>query len=917
MALNWNEIKSRAITFAKEWEGVSSEKAEAKTFWDEFFNIFGLTRRRIASFEEPVKKLGDKQGYIDLFWKGTLLVEHKSLGKDLTKAYSQALDYFPGIKDEELPKYILISDFKNFELHDLEESTIHKFDLTNLHKNINLFDFVLGYKKQKYEDEDPVNIEAAELMGELHDALKDNGYTGHKLEVFLVRILFCLFSDDTGIFNPKGHFSYYIENRTRPDGSDLGSQISFIFQILNTDYPQREKSLDEDLNTFPYVNGDLFGEILASPSFNLNMRNTLLRCCKFDWSRISPAIFGSLFQSVMDAEARRNLGAHYTSEKNIMKVIKGLFLDELYNEFNSLKNSKGALKNFHTRISKLKFLDPACGCGNFLIIAYRELRLLEIEVLKIIREEDIQLVTDVKDLSKIDVDCMSGIEYEEFPSRIAEVAMWLIDHQMNVLLSETFGEFVKRIPLKKSPHIVNGNALRIDWNEVLPNTECSYILGNPPFIGKKARSKEQNEDIDLIFNNAKGTGVLDYVTAWYVKAAKYIFDKKIKVAFVSTNSITQGEQPSILWNVLNEYKIYIHFAHRTFKWSNEARGNAHVYVVIIGFANYDTNKKELFDYETPLSEPIGINTKQINAYLVDQANLLIESRNKPLTNVPEIIFGSMPNDDGNFLFTDEEKKIFLKNEPGAKKFVRPLISGKEFLNNETRWCLWLQEINPSEIRSMPEVSKRIQNVKKYRSESTREATRKLAAYPHLFGEIRQPKNDYILIPLTTSENRKYIPIGLLSSTNIVNNTCSIIPKGSQYLFGLITSLMHMAWVRQICGRLESRYRYSNNIVYNNFPFPDSPSKEKIARVEKEVKNVLSVREEYKNESLADLYNPLTMPKKLTDAHNKLDKAVDLCYRPQPFPNELSRLEFLFEMYKKYTAPLGFTEEKKKVRKIKK
>ncbi|MFA7361775.1 MAG: DNA methyltransferase [Candidatus Kapaibacterium sp.] len=914
MPLSWNEVKKRALKFSKEWENEVSEKAEAKTFWDEFFSIFGISRKRVASFEEPVKKLGDKHGFIDLFWKGVLIVEHKSKGKNLDRAYTQALDYFPGIKEEELPKYVLVSDFNRFRLYNLEENTEQNFLLNELHKNIHLFDFILGFKKQTYKDEDPVNIEAANLMGKLHDALKNNGYVGHDLERFLVRILFILFADDTGIFQPIGQFDFFLQSRTSPDGSDLGVHLANIFQTLNTPPDKLQKYLDEDVNAFQYINGDLFKENLPISSFDSEMRNTLLQCSGFNWSKISPAIFGSLFQSVMDKDKRRDLGAHYTSEKNIMKVIKGLFLDEMQSEFDDCKSNLNKLEKFYTKITKLKFLDPACGCGNFLIIAYRELRLLEIKIIDELRKlTHKELITDfdVKDLSRIDVDSMYGIEIEEFPARIAEVAMWLIDHQMNLLLSENFGSYYARIPLKKSPHIHNKNALQVDWNEVIPKSQCNYILGNPPFIGKKRRDEEQNKDMDLIFNSIKNYGVLDYVCAWYIKATKYIKSTNIKVAFVSTNSISQGEQVGILWSHLLKENIQISFAHRTFKWDNEAKGKAAVHVIIIGFANSDTKNKRLFDYEDIKSDPVEVKAKTINPYLVDNDNLLILSRSNTLCNVPEITFGSMPNDDGNFLFTDEEKNQFLKVEPSAIKFIKPLISGREFLHNEKRWCLWLEDIKPSEIKDLPEVEKRIHNVKTYRLLSNREATRKLASYPYLFGEIRQPKTDFILFPLTSSENRRFIPIAFLSKDNIVNNTCSVIPDAKLYHFGILTSTMHMAWVRQICGRMKSDYRYSNNLVYNNYPWPETPSDEKIKRVEEAVVNLLAVREEFKSESLADLYDPLAMPKKLVDAHNKLDKAVDLCYRPQPFPNELSRLDFLFDLYKKYTEPMFTTKKKEK------
>lgn len=928
MSLNWNEIKSRALKFSKDWKDVTSERAEAKTFWDEFFNVFGISRRRVATFEKPVRMPDESIGYIDLLWKGTLLVEHKSKGRNLDKAFTQAKDYFPGIEEDELPKYILVTDFDKFRLYDLDSDKKTEFYLRDLHKRVHLFDFILGFKRQVFKEEDPVNIEAANLMGLLHDQLKFNGYEGHNLERFLVRILFILFADDTGIINPKNHFEFYIIERTAIDGSDLGSHLAMIFQVLNTPPDKKQKNLDEDLNKFPYINGDLFSETLPITAFDSDMRRILLECCHFDWSKISPAIFGSLFQSVMDKEKRRDLGAHYTSEKNIMKVIKGLFLDDLYREFNECKDNPNKLEKLHNKISSLKFLDPACGCGNFLIIAYRELRLLEIEILRNLQqykrmdvledrsivekdEYDVQMRMEAKDLSKIDVDCMYGIEIEEFPSRIAEVAMWLMDHQMNLKLSEEFGNYIVRIPLYKSPQIVNGNSLKIDWRDIIDNTTCNYILGNPPFIGKKRRTAEQNADMDYVFAGLNNYGVLDYVCSWYIKALNYIRNTKIKVAFVSTNSICQGEQVGILWEMLFRNGVKIHFAHRTFKWDNEAKGKAAVHVIILGFATFDTKNKVLFDYESLNSEPHEILVKNINPYLVNQDDILILSRNKPICNVPEISFGNMPNDDGNFLFSSEERNEIIRKSPELEKYFKPFVSAKEFLNNEQRWCLWLEEISPNEIKTNMFIEERVENVRKFRLKSNREATRKLASYPYLFGEIRQPKSDYIVIPRHSSENRKYIPISILTDDYIVADSCLFIQYANYFIFGVITSIMHNTFMRLVCGRIKSDYRYSNKLVYNNFPFPENPSEEKILKVEESVKSMLEVREEYNGNSLSDLYDPISMPKKLVDAHNKLDKAVDLCYRHQPFPNELSRLVFLFELYKKYTEPLLKIDIKKK------
>lgn len=914
--LSQQEIRDRALAFSKEWEEETREKAEAQTFWNEFFNIFGLTRRRVASFEEPVKKLGNNRGSIDMFWKGTLLVEHKSKGQDLDKAYGQALDYFPGISEQELPQYILISDFERFHLYDLEADEEHDFNLSELPKKIHLFGFISGYQKRTYHDEDPVNIKVAEKMGQLHDELLASGYRGHTLERFLVRLIYTLFADDTGIF-PKDHFEYFIENRTNLNGSDTGSILAAVFQILDTDYKDRQTTLDEELGQFPYVNGSLFTEALPIPSFNAKMRKILLDCCSFDWSKVSPAIFGSMFQSVMDEKERRNLGAHYTSEKNILKVVRGLFLDELLDEFEKVKQSSTKLEQFHEKISRLKFFDPACGCGNFLIITYRELRKLEIEILKQKRmltgKQGYQMVTDASEISKLNVDSLYGIEYEEFPARIAEVAIWLTDHQMNMQLSQEFGLSLVRLPLKKAANIMHGNALQIDWATFVPKTvndSFVYILGNPPFIGKNLRSLQQNHDMDLVCESLESYGVLDYVTAWYVKAAQYIQSTNIKVAFVSTNSITQGEQVSVLWGWLLNQGVKIHFAHRTFRWSNEARGEAAVHCVIIGFGLRDVSRKRIYDYENITSEPMEISAKNINPYLIDSQDVIVASRRKPICNIPEIGYGSMANDGGYLILGKEERDELISKEPSAEKYTRLFLGSTEFINGEDRWCLWLKDLSPSDLRKMPETLKRVENVKNYRLASRRDATKKLAQTPYLFGEIRQPETDYLLIPGVSSETRNYIPIGFLRKEIIASDLARTVPNATLYHFGVLTSSMHMAWTRQVCGRIKSDYRYSNSIVYNNYPWPESITEEHKSKVETAAQNVLDAREKFPDSTLADLYDPATMPKVLVDAHRKLDEAVDSCYRPQAFNSELERLEFLFTLYRKYTEPLMLMAEKK-------
>ena len=522
MPLSLSEIKDRALAFSREWEAERAERAEAQTFWNEFFAVFGVSRRRLASFEEPVRKLplfdeqAAKSGRIDLFWRGTLIAEHKSLGHDLDTAYKQALDYFGGLPERDLPRYIIVSDFARMRLYDLDTGAQTEFPLKDLYRHIKLFGFIAGYTTQRIEAQDPVNFKAAERMGRLHDRLRASGYEGHNLEVLLVRLLFCLFAEDTTLFEPRGSFRDFIENGTREDGADLGPQLALLFQVLDTREDRRQKNLDEAISVFPYVNGRLFAETLPIPTCDRTMREILLDCCGLDWGRISPAIFGALFQCVMDEEGsarRRNLGAHYTSEENILKLIKPLFLDDLWKEFYAAKRSANKLFELLKKIGRLKFLDPACGCGNFLVIAYRELRLLELEILRAARESG-QMHLDIFQLVQVDVNQFYGIEIEEFPAQIAQVALWLTDHQMNMKVSEEFGQYFRRLPLVHAPSIVCGNALRMDWNDVVSVYDVNYILGNPPFVGRQYRTEDQRADMDTVFRGVTGAGVLDYVSAW-------------------------------------------------------------------------------------------------------------------------------------------------------------------------------------------------------------------------------------------------------------------------------------------------------------------------------------------------------------------------------------------------------------------
>jgi hypothetical protein len=944
--LSWNEVRDRAIRFSREHAGDRSESAEKQTFWNDFFNVFGLRRASLASFEENVRNLKGNKGAIDLLWKGRLLVEHKSFGEDLALAQTQAFTYIEDLtredRWEEIPRFVLVSDFARFVLYDLEPEdqrdlplfdgrkiAPHHFTLAEFPHKIKAFAFMLGQAHVRTDPEDEANEKAYKRMCELHDALKTGALSGHDLERLLVRILFCLFAEDTLIFQPEA-FTQFIRQQTREDGADLGARLNELFNWLNKSEADQPLEDTDPFCGFRYVNGGLFNERLDYPRFTRDMRKALLDCCDFQWAKISPAVFGSLFQGVMDDRARRQQGAHYTSERDIMKVLRSLFLDDLQAEWKRLKADRSSRRRanqneFHQRLRSLQFLDPACGCGNFLVLAYRELRALEIEVVR----ELAAGAGGQQLLPIVNVDQFHGIEYSEWPVRIAEVALWLMDHQMNQEAGEVFGQPIDRLPLHSSPHIVQGNALRMDWNAVLPREQCSYVLGNPPFVGKQFMTDEQNADMELVCGDVKGHGLLDYVTAWYFKAAEYIADTKTGVGFVSTNSITQGEQAGILWNALFQHGVKIHFGHRTFAWASEARGKAHVHVVIIGFGAFDRTDKKIYDYDAALDtsqkpdEATGVDASvskaaNISPYLIAGPDISITARSKPLCPVPEIVFGSMPNDGGHLLFTKFSKEEFLKRQPDAAKFLRRFVGAEEFLNGTERWCLWLDGVGPGEFRQMRAVKDCIDAVAIHRRSSRRETTRQLSNAAAYFAEIRQPDCPYLLIPSVSSERRRYIPIGFMRPEIIASNLVLLVPGAKLYHFGILSAAMHMAWVRQVCGRLESRYRYSNRIVYNNYPWPGTPSDEQRRRVEEASQRILDLRVELgdgragflpvktkkrSSASLADLYDGQSMPLELRKAHAELDRAVEKCYRAEPFHSDRERVEYLFSLYEKLTAPL--------------
>ena len=917
MHLSWNEIRVRAASFVQEWWNTVRERSETQSFYNDFFEIFGVKRRTVARYEQHVKKLDNRSGFIDLFWPGVLIVEQKSIGRDLTKAYDQAGEYFDALKESERPRYILVSDFQSFELHDLDERKTLAFPLKDLPEHVEAFGFILGVQRRTFRDQDPVNIHASELVGRLHDALFESGYRGHDLERFLVRIVFCLFADDTGIFEPRDIFLEFIETRTGQDGSDTGARLVELFQVLDTPEDQRVTTRDEDLARFPYVNGELFNGPLRIPAFDSAMRRILLDACHFDWSNISPAIFGALFQSIMDPEERRAIGAHYTTEKNILKVIEPLFIDDLMAEFSQLKSRKDSrrlaeLQRFQEKLGQMRFFDPACGCGNFLIIAYRELRLLEMEVLNEIRQAG-QLDALAQELSLIDVDQFYGIELKEFPVRIAETALWMMDHIMNNQLSLEFGQTYARIPLQTAPHIVHGDALETGWDTLLPAQECSFVFGNPPFGGAKFQTPEQREQVRRIAALGKSGGTLDYVTAWFIKAGEYVQASDARIGFVSTNSITQGEQVGQFWPVLfDRCKLEIAFAHRTFAWGSDARGKANVHVAIIGLDKREQARadKRLFSYPDIKGEPEETIHSVISPYLFDTGRLIdphltVREESSPINGMGELIIGSKPIDGGHFIFDKKERAVFLEAEPGAETYFRPYVGAREFLQGGDRWILALHDAAPGELAKLPRVRERITAVRNYRLASKSGPTVKLAETPRLYHVNVLPTDAFMVIPEVSSERRDYVPIGWLEPPIIPSNKLRLLTKATLADFALLTSTMHMAWMRTVTGRMKSDYMYSVGVVYNTFPTPPGfgTGSADCSKLDPLAQAILDTRAAHSNATLAELYDPDLMPPNLLRAHQALDRAVDRLYRKSGFASERERVEHLFMLYEKMQMPL--------------
>lgn len=872
--LTWDNIQANAITFSKRWKDGGNENAQSQTFVTEFMHVFGVDDpMTLGDFEYKVPLSANRTGYIDFLWKGQIAIEMKSRGKDLTLAFEQLRDYMIHLPEDDVPDLWMVCDFENIRLNRRSTNEFYNFKTKDLRKHIKRFANIAGYTTERVQkDQLDLNVKAAEKMAKLHDELAAYGYDGNDLELYLVRLLFCMFAGDTGIF-PEGNLYRYI-NDSKEDGSDLSYRLSDLFEILNMPDEVRSKKtlLSDELKQFRYINGTLFEKLLPKADFNAKTRKLLLECQEFDWSEISPAIFGAMFQGVMDKTKRREIGAHYTSEENIRKLINPLFLDDLWKEFERIKTDPAALERFHDKIARLKYLDPACGCGNFLIITYRELRLLEHEILKMKVDTD-QLHLDISPLLKVSVEQFYGIEYEAFPCQIAQVGLWLTEHQMNQELIE-IGQNIIRLPLKHGATIVNANALRIDWEDVVPKNELSYILGNPPFIGQAFRTKDQANDVKYVFADNKNAMKLDYVAAWFKNAAEMMKSTNIRTAFVSVNSICQGESVPTLWEHLFAQGVEIDFAYQTFKWSNEAKGKAAVMCVIVGFSMmHNKIEKRLYLDDNSIIVP------NINGYLHNAPNVFVKTRSKSINKgIVKVVQGSPPADNGDLQLSRDEMEQFVAKYPESKAFVKPFLGSKEFINDVggySRFCFWLKGVPPNKFSKIPELRERFQRISEYRTASPVDRIQKTADRPYLFTQDRQPDSDFIAIPRVSSERRRYIPMGFLSKDVIVSDAVVIVDNATLYDFGILTSNVHNAWMRTVCGRLKSDYRYAPSVFYN-FPMPTVTDEQK-AQIEKLAQVILDTRAKYPDSSLADLYDPLTMPPDLLKAHRALDSAVQKLY----------------------------------------
>ncbi len=821
--------------------------------------------------------------------------------------------------EEELkhnPRFVIVTDFITFLAKDTRTGLTLDTPILEINKRYDFFLPWAGQEKYQSKNENHADRKASYEMAKLYDILVHENPTiyedgGHNLNIFLSRLLFCFFAEDTGIFEEEGIFTNTIAQHTKADGSDVHLFLDRLFKVLNT----KDNSNEPDyLQAFPYVNGGLFKDTIVSPKFSLKARKIILECGDLNWSEINPDIFGSMIQAVVNPAYRSGLGMHYTSVPNIMKVIEPLFLNELYEEFQKYTENEKKLKDLINRLGNLKIFDPACGSGNFLIIAYKELRKLEIKIWQQIdenRKNSKKSYQTETVFTNIQLSQFYGIELDDFAHEMAILSLWLAEHQMNKTFVDElfdFGRAKPILPLKEAGHITRGNATRLDWKIACPIDLADevYILGNPPYLGARLQDEEQKKDMNVVFNKINGYNNMDYIACWFYLGAKFIEGLNSKCAFVSTNSICQGEQVALIWpNILND-KIEIGFAVQSFKWTNNAKGNAGVTVIILGLRNISNIQKHLY------IENIQKKALNINAYLVDSSNIIVKQRSKPISSIPEMCFGSMPNDGGFLSVTHEE---YSKLNENVKKYIRPLIGGQEFIKAIEHYCIWINENEKEDALKLNFISDRIRKVEEYRKKSTREATKVLAKTPYRFGEIRHIESDSIVIPATSSEKREYIPIGFLPTGTIIKNSAQAIYHAQAWIFGLVTSKIHNIWVRNIGGKLEERLRYSAALCYNTFPFPNISDKQK-EQINLHAFEVLDERAKYPEKTLAQLYDPDKMPAGLKEAHNQLDLAIERCYRLKPFESDVERLEYLFKMYEEMTTKNSLFQKEKKTKKTK-
>ena len=922
------EQQRAARKFSQDWQGKGYEKGESQKFWlDLLCNVYGVKDfANFVYFESQIKEqFSDKTitNFIDIYIPSTkVMIEQKSQDKDLRSPikqsdgsllnpFQQARKYIAGLPLSQHPRWVVTCNFKSFLVYDMENPNGEPEEilLENLEKEYYRLSFLTDAGNIHLKKELEISKKAGDIIGEIYDAIlkqyKDadnpSPATLKSLNMLCVRIVFCLYAEDAEIFGHKSMFGDYLKQQ---EAKNLRRALLDLFQVLDQKEDERDEYLEENLAAFPYVNGGLFTEEDKTiPHLTEEIKELLVlhASSEFDWSEISPTIFGAIFESTLNPETRRTGGMHYTSIENIHKVIDPLFMDELWKEFNELKQIKATntriskIKEFHKRLSTMKFLDPACGSGNFLTETYLSLRRLGNECIKAelnIGEGELSLTYNDDDLIQVSIQQFYGIEINDFAAVVAKTALWIAESQMLKETSKILNKDLNFLPLKSYANIVEGNALRIDWESVVPKNELNYILGNPPFVGARLMSEEQKNDVISVWGNIKNIGNVDYVSCWYKKSADMMKDTNIRTALVSTNSITQGEQVAIMWKPLMESGIYINFAYRTFRWDSEANIKAHVHCVIVGFSYQKQSENLLFLNETQVSK-----CKNINGYLVDAPNIFIESRKKPICKIEPIDFGSMANDGGYLCDYSEDKMNEIINQyPDSKIMFKKFLGATEFLHNKQRYCLWLKDINPSLIKKISPVYEAVLKVKEMRLNSDRKATQKLADQPYLFGEIRQPASEYLLIPRHSSENRRYIPLGYESADVICGDANMLVPNATLYHFGILTSNVHNAWMRAVCGRLKSDYRYSKDIVYNNFPWPN-PTEEQKVKIEQTAQGILDARAKYPESSLADLYDELTMPPELRKAHQANDRAVMAAYG---FSVKITESECVAELFKLYS-----------------